>query len=217
MDDWLSYRLSDLILFSPQAYYRMFAQYHALVFPFHVVFVGSAIAVPALMRRYPARAERLIAGMLSRWWLWVAIAFHAGRYSTINWAARYFAVLFVVQALILAWYATRHRPERQVPNNWTSSALFVVAMVAPLASVFAGRKWSEVELIGMTPDPTAIATLALALSASRWRPGLAIIPLLWCSVGAATLWALDSPEAWIPILAGLFALGTLVRRHRPAS
>ena len=217
MDDWLSYRLSDLILFSPQAYHRMFALYHALIFPLHVVLVPSAIAMPVLMRRYPARAERLIAGILAGWWLWVAIAFHAGRYSTINWAARYFAVLFVAQALLLAWYATRHRQARPLPNYWVSSALFIAAILAPLASLFTGREWNQVELVAMTPDPTAIATLAFALSASRWRAGLAIIPLLWCSIGAATLWALESPEAWVPLLAGLFALGTLVSRRQPSS
>lgn len=211
MDDWLSYRLSDLILFSPQAYFRMFAQYHARFFPFHAVLIASAAAVPFLAHRSP-RAERLIAGILAFWWLWVAIAFHLDRYTTINPAARYFAVLFVIQALLLAWQCFRPGAPRPLPNTWPSAVLFLVAALVPLASRASGREWNQVELIATTPDPTAVATLAFVIAAGR--KGLAIIPLAWCAIGGATLWALDSPEAWVPLLSGLYALVVFARAGR---
>jgi hypothetical protein len=214
MDEWLSYRLSDLILFSPQAYFRMFAQYHERIAPLQVVLLSSAIAIPVLMRRSPARAERMIAAILAAWWLWVAIAFHLGRYATINWGARYFAILFMVQSVLLAWYSMRHRHEQPLPNHSGATLLFVLACAAPVASLIAGRDWNQVELIGATPDPTAIATLAFALSSARARWVLALIPVLWCAIGGATLWALDSAEAWVPWLAGIVAVALLFTPRR---
>ena len=41
--------------------------------------------------------------MLAACWLWVAIAFHATRYATINWAASYFAWAFGLEAALLIW------------------------------------------------------------------------------------------------------------------
>lgn len=216
MDDWLSYRLSDLILFSPQTYYRMFAQYHARIFPLQVIFLASAIALPIIMRRSPERAERVVAAVLAAWWLWVAIAFHLARYSTINWAARSFALVFAAQGLLLAWFALTHRRPRSMPNQLGAFGLFGVAALAPAGSLLAGRELTQLELIGVTPDPTAIATLAFAVTATRFRLALAIIPLVWCAIGGATLWALDSVEAWIPLLGAIAGLGLLLRRRRPA-
>jgi hypothetical protein len=217
MDDWLSYRLSDLILFSPQTYYRMFAQYHARIFPLQVVLVASAVALPLLGRSSWAPAGRLVPAVLAAWWTWVAIAFHMGRYSTINWAARYFALLFAAQALLLAWYAIRQTGHRAQPGNWSTWVLWLVAILAPLGSILSDRTWNQVELIGATPDPTAIATLAFALTIVRWRLVLAIIPLLWCVIGAATLWALDSREAWIPLLSSMLAIVFLARHVGPGN
>jgi hypothetical protein len=217
MDDWLSYRLSDLILFSPQTYYRMFAQYHARIFPLQVVLVASAVALPLLVRSRWAPAGRIVPAVLAAWWTWVAIAFHLSRYSTINWAARYFALLFVAQAVLLVWYAIRETRHRAQQDNWVTWGLWLVAILAPVGSMLSGRTWNQVELVGATPDPTAIATLAFALSVARWRLVLAIVPLVWCGIGAATLWALDSREAWIPLLSSMLAIVFLARRGEATS
>ena len=49
-----------------------------------------------------------------------------------------------------------------------------------------------------TPDATALATLGVLLlakgSITAW---LAVIPVAWCLVTGATLWALEAPEAVI--------------------
>ena len=44
-----------------------------------------------------------------------------------------------------------------------------------------------------TPDPTVIATVAtLALVRGRVRWLLLTVPLLWCAITAATLWAMKT-------------------------
>jgi len=63
------------------------------------------------------------------------------------------------------------------------------------------------EIFGVAADPTAIASVAvLALVRGRMRGLLLVIPVLWCAVAAATLWAMNAPEGWIVLAAGLLAL-----------
>ena len=218
MPDWLTYRLSDFLLFSPRTYYRMFELYHSEVWPIHLVVLGSVVAIVVLLRRKEEWRDRAIAGVLAIWWLWVAIAFHLQRYATINWAGRYFAALFAIQALLLLWFGVirprpRFRLSRQPAAYLAAGVLFIALVVEPVAGWIAGRSWRQVEMFGLTPDPTAIATLALlALSTARPHRALIAIPAVWCAIGAATLWALGSPEAWLVMFAGLAGL-ILALRH----
>ena len=212
MPEWLTYRLSDFLLFSPRTYFRMFELYHMQTWPIHLVVLATLLAIAVLLRREEEWRDRAIAGLLAVWWVWVAIAFHFQRYATINWSARYFAALFVIQALLLVWSGVvrgrlRFRLSRE-PAVYMAVGLFVFALLLePVAGRIAGRAWRQVEMFGLTPDPTAIATLALlALSTARPHRGLIVIPALWCAIGAATLWALGSPEAWLVLSAGLAGL-----------
>jgi hypothetical protein len=219
MPEWWTNRLSDLLLFSPRTYYRMFELYHQQIWPIQVVAIGSVVAILMLLRRETEWASRTIAGLLAVWWLWVGIAFHLDRYSTINWAARYFAALFVFQAVLLVWQGVvrgrlRILVSRDRPDRMAIALLTVAVILEPVASRLAGRTWPQAELVGVTPDPTAIATLAvLALVTPRSPRSLLIIPVLWCAIGAATLWALGSAEAWMVILAGISGL-VLATRQR---
>jgi uncharacterized protein DUF6064 len=218
MPDWLTYRLSDFLLFSPRTYYRMFELYHTQVWPIHLVVLGSTLAIAVLLRREEEWRDRAIAGLLAVWWVWVAIAFHFQRYATINWSARYFAALFVIQALLLAWFGVvrgrlRFRLSREPAVHMAAGLLLFALVLEPIAGRIAGRAWRQVEMFGLTPDPTAIATLAfLALSTARPHQALIVIPAVWCAIGAATLWALGSPEAWLVLFAGL-AGSILAVRH----
>ena len=219
MPEWWTYRLSDLLLFSPRTYYRMFELYHQQIWPIQVVAIGSVVAILVSLRRGAEWAARTIALLLAGWWLWVGIAFHLGRYSTINWAARYFAALFVVQAVLLVWQGIVRGRLRMVISrarrDWMAVGLFAVAVILePVMSRLAGRTWAQAELVGITPDPTAIATLALlALVTPRSPRLLLIIPVLSCVIGAATLWALGSAEAWMVIVAGISGLMLATRQR----
>ena len=91
----------------------------------------------------------------------------------------------------------------------TGVGLFVLSVALyPLIAPALGRGWQRAEVFGIAPDPTAIGTLGLLLlveGAPRW--GLLAVPVLWCAVSGATLWAMASMEAWVPAMAALLALG----------
>ena len=218
MPDWLTYRLSDFLLFSRRTYYRMFELYHEQIWPIHLLVLGSLVAIVVLLRRKEELRGRAIAGLLAASWLWVAVAFHLQRYATINWAARYFAAVFAIQGLLLLWQGVvrgrlRFRLSREPAAYWAVGLLVVAFVVEPVAGLVAGRTWRQLEIFGVTPDPTAIATLAfLALSTPRAHRALVVLPVVWCAIGGATLWALGSVEAWVVLLAGLCGLVLAIRR-----
>jgi hypothetical protein len=86
----------------------------------------------------------------------------------------------------------------------------------PLSAPLFGRPLAQAEIAGIAPDPTAIATLGLALML-RSRPlrlVAAAIPALWLGLSGLTLWLLDAPERVAPVLALLVAAGVLARPGR---
>jgi hypothetical protein len=211
MSEWWTYSLSDFLLFSPRTYYRLFDLYNAALWPAHVLALAIGLAILVLMVRGGDRWGRAASVLLAACWLWVAWAFLFNRYATINWAATWFAGLFVVQAVLLALagafgggIASASRPRRA-----GAVALFTFALlIQPLIGAAMGRPWTQAEVFGMAPDPTALGTLGFALlpPTAGWRWLMLVIPLLWCAISGATLWTMGAPDALVLPAAGLLAL-----------
>jgi len=90
--------------------------------------------------------------------------------------------------------------------------MFLYPLIAPAL----GRPWVQSETFGITPDPTAIATLGILLLArGRFRWELSVVPLIWCALSAATLWAMDSFDALVPALAGCLVVLIAIRKSEP--
>jgi hypothetical protein len=85
----------------------------------------------------------------------------------------------------------------------------------PQAGPLAGRPWEGVELFAVAPDPTITATLGILLLAERVRLALLAVPLLWCAISGATLWAMESDLALLMPTVGLAAAVLSAVRRRP--
>lgn len=216
MSEWWTYGPRDLLLFSPRTYYRLFELYNVEWWPLHLLAFALGVAVLALGRRGGEGAGRALAVILALCWLWVGWVFHGQRYAGINLAAGYFAWAFVGQALLLLWLgalrgklapARASSLQRRAGVGLVLFALLVFPLIGPLF----GRGWLQTEAFGMTPDPTALATLGVLLFAGM-RPvwWLFPIPVAWCLVSGATLWAMDAPDYAIVPLAALLAVGLAV-------
>jgi uncharacterized protein DUF6064 len=217
--EWWTYTLRDFLLFSPRTYYRLFEIYNAAIWPAQIVALCLGLAVWALLRRATAAHGRGIAAILAGCWLWVAIAFHAHRYATINPAAVYFAAAFGLEAALLIWIGiVRGRLSFKRPAEPASRAGFWIFLFAlaiePIIGPLLHRGWRQVEIFGVAPDPTAVATLGLLLLASgRGRWALFIVPAIWCAITSATLFAMKAPDAGIPPLAAVLAVALAIRQN----
>ena len=206
MRDWLTYRLSDFLLFTQRTYYRMFELYHDAVWPLQLAVLAIVIGIAVSLRRSDASRGVVISALLAMGWLWVGIAFHLQRYATINWAAKYFGAAFIVESALLVWYGVIRRLPFRDPNDAMrrfAPVVFVASVVIPPLAVLAqDRGWSQVDLAWLTPDATAMMTLALLLGATPRAPRLLlVVPIAWCLIAALTLYALESPEAWVTVVA----------------
>jgi Family of unknown function (DUF6064) len=217
MGDWLSYTPADFLLFSARTYYRLFELYNRAVWPAQVLALLLGLVILWRLQRSSPR-QGVVMVILAAGWLWTAWAYLLEQYDTINWAARYFAIGFVIEAVLLIWTGVvRNRLSFRPYRDWTSRTgmgLFLFALVVqPLIGPLVGRDWTQAEIFGIAPDPTVLATIGILLTVDKRPPwGLMIIPLLWCALSGATLWTMGSPDAWVMPVAALGALGVAVYR-----
>jgi hypothetical protein len=212
MSEWWTYTLSDLLPFSPRTYYRMIERHNTALWPAQLVTLGIGLGVVWLLRRRASWQGRLISAIVALLWACVAGAFLWKRYATINWAATYFAWAFAIESVLLLGIGVvgsrmSFRTRRDAAGV-IGIGLFVPAVVLyPLLAPLLGRGWGQAEIFGVVPDPTVLGTLGLLLLAEGPSRGwLLAVPLLWCTVSGATLWAMGSAEAWFLAAAAILAL-----------
>lgn len=209
MSEWWTYELSDFLLFSPRTYYRLFELYNLAIWPMQILAVALGVAILVMWWRGGVWAGRVVVAILAACWPWVAWAYLLSRYDTINWAARYFAVGFAIEALLLVLTGlVRNRLGLRPAADTAGRAglgIFLFALVLqPLIGPLLGRPWGQIEIFGIAPDPTTVATLGVLLAANRIHWELFVIPLTWCAVSGATLWTMQSPDALImPVVAAM--------------
>ncbi|MCC6194923.1 MAG: hypothetical protein IT518_10695 [Burkholderiales bacterium] len=217
MAEWWTYTLADFLLFSPRTYWRTVELYNAAIWPLQLagLALGAWMALWLLTSRGVPRWTFVL---LAASWLWIAWSFHYARYAQINWAAPAAAIAFAAQALLLAAIALLGTPVMLARKRVAVAAVVAFTVVGyPLLAPLAGRTWVTAEAFGTAATPTAIATLALAgVVRGRKRWWVAIVPLAWCVVAAATAWAMD--EHWEAlVVAALAALGVSAAAATPAA
>ncbi|GAB2597523.1 DUF6064 family protein [Ramlibacter solisilvae] len=199
MSEWWTYRLSDFLMFSPQAYGRLVETYNQQLWPGPLAAGLLGVVALALAMRGGVGAGRALMALLALAWFWVAWAFLTQHYATIFLAAPHLALAFEIQALLFALLAcapvTRSAPTSRLARR-TGMGLAVLGLLGyPLLAPALGRPWSQAEVFGWMPDPTALVSLGLLLASGlrlarvpRWL--LMVVPALALVFGAATQWEL---------------------------
>lgn len=206
MSEWATYTLSDFLMFSARTYFRLIELYNLAIWPLHLLAAAMGIALVILARRGP-RVAPVILGLC---WIWVAWAFHAERYATINSAAPYFAAGFAIQGVLLM-FAGRLK---SMHDRFGLGLLVVALSGYPLLALASGRPWQQAEMFGIAPDPTVAVTLVVLALSERVHWALWPVPLLWTAVSAATLWTMGVAHAWVLPLTAVLALMLILRRRR---
>jgi len=109
-----------MIPFTNADFLRVFEQYNIAIWPGHVlIYLVGLIAIGLAFTRR-TMSTKLISLILALLWMWMGIVYHLVFFSTINNAARLFAVLFIIQAMIFVFAGVlnsslsfRFRPDAQ--------------------------------------------------------------------------------------------------------
>ena len=203
MDAWWTYGIADLVLFTPETYFRLFELHHLEWWPMQLASLAMAVVILLCLWLKPAWGGRVIAILLAASWGWVGWAFLHLRFAPIHWVANWYAVAFFLQALLLFIYGVSRRGMEFETGNTVRAGIGVFVLpgallVMPVTAHLTGREWMQAELFAMTPDATALATIGLLLLAKgRFAIWLMVIPVAWSFVTGATLWVLEAPEALI--------------------
>jgi hypothetical protein len=199
VSEWWTYTLGDFLMFSPATYWRLVENYNRDVWPAQLAGVMAGIVALALTLSRREGAAQLQAVLLAAAFVWVGWAFHWQRYAAINWAARYLAFAFWAQAVLLVVLTLLPSKDAVEPNGAFQKIGWFLALAGlvlyPLGSAWDGKVWSQIEVFGVSPEPTALVGLGLILTNQRPPPPvfrwlLAIIPAASLLVGAATFRAM---------------------------
>ncbi|MFU0507828.1 DUF6064 family protein [Pseudaminobacter sp. NGMCC 1.201702] len=217
MSDWWTYRLEDFLLFSPRVYWRMVELHNGAWWPLHLATLAAGIVILFVVLRRPHRRESYIILVLAAVWAFVGWAFLWERYAAINWAIVYVAPAFWLQALLLAILGVTGGLSF-AGRDFAAQVALLLALAGllayPLLPLFAERPWSGGEVFGIAPDPTAIVTLGIVLTAGGRMPfALTPIPLLWLLTSGFTLRTMGDSQAWAPLLAAGIVPALLFWRH----
>ncbi len=225
MAEWSSYSLSDLLLFSLQAYLGVFELLNTALWPAHLFILIAGLAIGVLVLKRTLVNQRIIWSVLGLLWIWTGWSFFFTEYATINWAAMYVGPVFWLQGMLFALFAVAQRsPDIRhtgSAGDWMAIVLYLCALFGyPAATLALGRPLDSVEFLGISPDPGVAATLAiLVVSRGRFIWMAWIVPLAWCVLTGLTLWLLGSPEFFIAPLAAAVAVAAAVfgkRLSQPA-
>ena len=217
---WWTYRPEDLLMVSPRVYARLFELHNQALWPAQLLVLAlGAVAVAVLLRPGP-RGTRLLLMLLAVAWAFVGWSFLWQRYAPLQGGIAPVAVLFGLQALLLAGLAGRrnglHLARHGRVRRGLGIGLFAYALALhPLVALAAGRGLAGVEILGLTPDPLAIATLGVMALAEPARRAWALLalPALWCLLSGLTLGLLGESGAWLPPLT---VAATLAARWWPS-
>lgn len=210
-----------MLPFTIDTYFAAIEQYNQAIWPFPLAgFPLAMIAIAAAMGPF-AQGTRVVGAVLVLAWLWSGLEFHLLHFSTINFAAPAYAVLFVIQALLIAWalLLRDHVRFRFVPDVYGIAGIALAGVGVstwPVVGLVLGSgDFTAAPFFAADPTATVLFTLGLLMFAEgRAVIWLAIIPVLWTIVDGAMFFVLGAPLGLTFPLMGLVVFVLLVLKRR---
>ncbi|MDD9730075.1 DUF6064 family protein [Mameliella sp. AT18] len=205
--------------FTQDAFFALFGQYNAAVWPLALLFHFLAALCAALIFRPGRGATLIVSGTLAAMWAVNGVGYHWMFFREINPAATLFTAVFVLQAMLLVVLPARNPAFRYAAEADARSGVGLLlvpfaTVLYPLWGRLAGHGWPEMPVFGVAPCPTTIFTVGVLLTGT-WRVAgwLLIVPGLWAAVGGSAAIFLGVPQDFALLatlaLLVLFAVGRL--------
>ncbi len=220
---FMSYRLDDLLLFSPEVYYSSLAYYNDAIWPAQIVAFFAGLLFFWLCYRRQRKKLGFAGLLLGLGWGWCGLVYHHQFYQGLNWMAFYYGWLFVVQALLLSgwgvWQLFKVCAPVSHPTQLDCAGLAVIGLALfalPFTGLVDGPSLKGGLVLGLSPAPTLLATAGFALITPRAAWWLFILPILYAVIGITTAYVIGSWQlaAYLTsLLVVLFSLSVRLKRR----
>ena len=203
--------------FSEQQFFDAFARYNAAIWPAQIgAYLLGGLALGGALLKSGAGAKAALA-LVALLWAWTGVVYHGLFFADINPAGPAFAALFVVQAIILFYFAARSSFCFRCAGASQATGLAMIAYAAliyPLLNAWSGHAYPRAPSFGVTPCPLVIFTFGMLLL-TRWRAPWALFlgPALWSVIGGSAAFLLGvMQDAALPVAAAI-AVGFNARKR----
>ena len=209
-----------MIPFDAETLLRLHAHYNAAIWPGQIAAFALGLIAIWLVLKPSRNSARLVAAILAVFWLWTGIVFHIRFFAAINWTAWAYGALFVLQGLLLSWSGVlrgnmKFRVAAHTIDRIGLGFALFAATLYPMVGWSLGREWTEAAAFGVTPGPLTLFTLGiLILGTPRSRPGLFVVPVVWCLIAGTTAWALNMRADLLLLIAGPVGFVLAFRKNR---
>ena len=206
--------------FTEQQFLDVFGIYNIAIWPAQIIayVMGSFAFILTFMQS--GRYRRIISGILALIWLWNGVFYHIIHFSSINSAAVYFGILFIIQGLLFflrgVIRGNLHFKAGYDGFSFIGILFVLYAMIGyPLLGKFVGHVYPRIPVFGVAPCPTTIFTFGILLTVIGPVPlYLIIIPFLWSLIGMSAAIQLHIYQDFGLVIAGIIGSGLLIVRNR---
>lgn len=211
----LGHTLSDFLMFSQEIYRNQIETLNALVWPGQFIFAAAAIllASAVFLNFEHQRIISIVLAAVS--WLTSAVLFHYVAYSPVNWLAVVYTIAFILQSvLMLLLLRLQPRDRSDLFSKGAAAICLAYALVIHPALTAALYGYSAIELWGLHPTPTIIASLSVLIIYGRASLLFLFIPLIYALVEGLLAWELQIFEVIaIPAACFLIFFTLLCRKY----
>lgn len=196
--------------FTAEQFFEVFRAYNSAVFPAQFSFYLLAFAAILFGIKKYKWSDKAIGVILAFFWIWMGIMYHIQFFSSINKAAYFFGILFIVQGFLLCQFFFSHktRPGFHIPAmRYLGMTLIIFSLfIYPAIGYYSGHRYPFSPTFGL-PCPTTIFTFGILLFIEKRTPFyLLVIPLLWSAIGTAAAFSLSVKEDIGLLVSGLITL-----------
>ncbi len=205
--------------FTVEEFLNVFKSYNQSVFPIQIVFYLIAFFSIYLLFKPTKNIDKIISSVLSFFWLWIGIVYHLIFFTSINKAAYFFGILFIIQGVLFFIYGVAKGKisfeYRKNIFNYTGIIFILYALIIyTILGQFLGHQYPSSPTFGL-PCPTTIFTFGILLFVNKKISVIVlIIPLIWSIIGFGAALNLSIYEDFGLLVVGILGFILLLIQNK---
>ncbi|MBK7030107.1 MAG: hypothetical protein IPH45_13265 [Bacteroidales bacterium] len=210
------------IPFTAEQFFKVFENYNLQVFPAQVILVLLGITGLVLAHSAKPYRDKLIGSILGFVWIWAGIIYHIGFFASINKAANFFGIVFILQGLLIIWSSFSGKwtgiSLKPTLSGYIGEILVIFGLlIYPIIGLILGTPFKHTISFGL-PCPSTIATFGFFLLTSGKLPRyLLLIPSLWVLIGFMAALNFGVYQDIMLLISLLVSLPFLIFKKKPIS